>query len=143
MGTPPKYESYLVTARPIKKFARTMIPDSGIDWKVERALRCSDTEPVNFAGKYTLLETGCGTGCSEYCLVDRTNGKVYPGSDFTEDFPDGYHGPTGFQYRRDSTLLVVFHAVGFDYPVHVSYYVWEGTNLKFLDTEDVPNPQKD
>jgi hypothetical protein len=78
-AVPPRFESFPVEVHPIKKFARTKIPKTGVDWKMDRFLRSSDNEPVTFAGKYTFGEIGCGTGCVEYCLIDRTSGVVYPG----------------------------------------------------------------
>jgi hypothetical protein len=137
----PKFEFYSVKVHPIRHFAPTKIPKSGIDWKMDRFLRHSDDEPVAFADRYTFGEIGCGTGCIEYCLIDRTSGAVYPGTDFNQDFPNDYHGLTGFQFRRDSKLFVVYHAVGFEYPIHVSYYVWEGTKPKFLQTDEIRSPK--
>ena len=69
VAAPPKFESYPVALHPIKQFARTQIPKSGIDWKMEDYLHYSDKEPLNFADKYTLFDIGCGTGCIEYCLI--------------------------------------------------------------------------
>ena len=141
LAAPPKYESYSVIVHPIQKFARTQIPKSGIDWKMEEYLHYSDKEPLSFADKFTLFEIGCGTGCVEYCLIDRTSGAVYPGTDFNQDFPRDYHGLIGLRYRRDSRLLIVYHATAFDYPVHVSYYVWQGTNMTLLATNEIRAPK--
>ena len=137
-AAPPTFESYSVDVHPIKKSARTKIPKSGTDGKVDRFLRYSDDEPVTFAAKYTFGEIGCGAGCFEFCLIDRTTGKVYPGADFSSEYPRDYEGPTGFQYCRNSRLLIVYHALGAQYPVRVSYYVWDGTKLKLLETHDIP-----
>jgi len=137
LAAPPKYESYSVAVHPIQKFAQTQIPKSEIDWKMEEYLHYSDKEPLNFADKYTLFEIGCGTGCVEYCLIDRTSGVIYPGEYFIQDFPNDYDGSTGLQYRRDSRLLIVYHANGYEYPVHVNYYVWLGTNMTLLATNEI------
>jgi hypothetical protein len=137
----PEYESYSVVVHPIQKFACTQIPKSGIDWKTGRFLRYSDDEPRNFADRYTLGEIGCGTGCVEYCLIDRVSGAVYPGPDFNQDFPNDYHGLTGFHYRHDSRLFIVYHATAFEYPVHVSYYVWQSTNMTLLATNEIRAPK--
>ena len=133
----PPNGSFSVVVHPIQKFAHTQIPTAGIDYKVEQFLRYSDSEPLNFADKFTLGEIGCGTGCVEYCLIDRTSGAVFSGLDFNQDFPNDYNGPTGFYYRRDSRLFIVYHATAFQYPVHVSYYDWSGTNMTLLETNDI------
>jgi len=140
MGAPPNFESYRVTLHPIKNFAPTQIPKAGLDWKMEDYLHYSDNEPLNFADRFTLFDIGCGTGCVEFCLIDRKTGVVYPGTDFTQDFPHDYSGPFGLQFRRNSRLLVVYHAVGFEYPVHISSYVLDGTKMKLVQSEDIQAP---
>ena len=37
--------------------------------------------PVEFAGHYTLPRYGCGTGCTDFYIVDSVTGKVYDGFD--------------------------------------------------------------
>lgn len=139
--TSPKFESYLVARQPIKNAALTQIPKSGIDWKMEEYLHYSNDEPINFADKFTLFDIGCGTGCIEFCLIDRTTGTVYPGDDFTQDFPSDYNGPYGFQFHSNSKLLIVYYAEGYSYPIHVSYYVLDGTTLKLLESNEIQKPK--
>lgn len=31
---------------------------------------------ANFAGRYTIVRTGCGSGCTSNMIIDRTTGKV-------------------------------------------------------------------
>jgi hypothetical protein len=133
----PKFESYLVAHQTIKNLAPAQIPKSGIDWKMEEYLHYSNDEPPNFADKFTLFDIGCGTGCIEFCLIDKTTGTVYPGDDFNQDFPQDYNGPYGFQFHRNSRLLVVYSAEGFDYPIHVDYYILDGTKLKLLKSDSL------
>jgi hypothetical protein len=142
VAAPPAFESFAVPLHSITNFARIKIPKSGIDWKMEDYLRYSDDDPPNFADKYTLIDVGCGTGCFEFCLIDRTSGKVYPGKDFNCEYPADYHGPMYFQYHRDSRLLVVYESFGAQYPVHVKYYIWKGAKLKLLETHDIEAPKK-
>ena len=42
---------------------------------------------INFAGHYSLVAVGCGTGCSITAIVDARDGKAY--------FPDVLNGWTG------------------------------------------------
>lgn len=101
----------------------------------------SDREALNFADKFTLFQIGCGTGCVEFSLIDRTTGVVYPGKSFNQDFPRNYHGPMGLKYRRDSKLLVVYQASGYDYPVSVDSYLWDEATLKLLQHDELQAPK--
>jgi hypothetical protein len=138
----PQFESYSVTVHRLRKFAQTRIPQSSIDWKMERCLRESDKQALNFSDKYTLVEVGCGTGCSEFCLIDRSTGKVHPGMSVTMDFPKHYEGLAGFEYRRDSRLLIVRGAYEFHYPIFVNYYLWSQTKFDLLQSEQISEKKK-
>src|ERR1019366_1426147 len=110
--------------------------------KMRDYLHYSDKSPLNFADKYTLFEIGCGTGCLEFCLIDRTTGTMHPGMDFTTDFPLDYKGPGGFKYRRSSKLLVVYRANNFEYPILVDYYLWDGSGFKLLQTDKLQQKKR-
>jgi hypothetical protein len=138
----PQFESHSVTVHRLRKFAPTRIPQSSIDWKMERCLRESDKQPLNFSDKYTLVEVGCGTGCSEFCLIDRSTGKVHPGMSVAMDFPKDYKGLAGFEYRRDSRLLIVRGAYEFHYPIFVNYYLWSQTKFDLLQSEQISEKKK-
>ncbi|GAA4428056.1 hypothetical protein GCM10023188_11860 [Pontibacter saemangeumensis] len=55
------------------------------------AIRKALHEGVNFAGKYTVVTIGCGTGCQTHYVVDRESGRVLyklqgnAGASFTPD----------------------------------------------------------
>ena len=132
--THAEFESYSVPLRKITSFAPTKIPNDGVNWKMEDQLRFSDGEPLNFANKYTLFSIGCGISCVEFCLIDRTTGIVHPGMSFNQHFLADYEGPTGFIHRRDSRLLVVYHAA-LDEPIFADYYVWDGAKFTLLKQE--------
>jgi hypothetical protein len=55
---------------------------------------------VNFAGRYALVQFGCGMGCTQGYMIDLTNGQVAP-------LPLGNLTNAGIEYasRPDSTLL--------------------------------------
>ncbi|HSU53231.1 MAG TPA: hypothetical protein VLT36_04150 [Candidatus Dormibacteraeota bacterium] len=133
----PLFESNSVPLHRIPKFVPTNIPTNGLDWKMQEYLRYSDKVPLNFADKYTLLEAGCGTGCIEFCLIDRTTGVVHQGLDFTTDLPRDYTGPWGFKYSRKSRELVVYHGNNFQYPVFVDCYAWDGMRFTLLHTDKI------
>jgi hypothetical protein len=54
-------------------------------------------EGVNFAGKYTLVTVGCGTGCQTHYVVDRETGKVL----------DKVQSSMGARFKPNSRLLIV------------------------------------
>ena len=67
----------------------------------------------NFAGGYTVVHWGCGTGCAQIAVADARTGLVYwPPLEYA-DIPtpaDGEYGRDyeyGVGYRRDSRLLVL------------------------------------
>lgn len=98
----------------------------------------------DFADRYTLFSISCGTGCTEYVVIDRISGAIYPGESIILDFPSEYKGPYGLDYRRDSRLLVIYQAEGFSWPVHVSFYAWDGARINFIkktEIEQNPSPQ--
>lgn len=131
---PPSFEAYPVPLTRLRSPAPIAIPSAGLDWKMERTLRAANpADPPNFADTYTVVQVGCGTGCLEFALIDRRTGKVTPGAYFTLDFPSDYPGPYGFEFRRDSRLLVVRHAEGFAWPVHTTSFVWDGRKMNKLE----------
>lgn len=99
---------------------------------------------VNFAGHYTLVSAGCGTGCSISGMIDARNGNAYFPKEFTGwtgivgdyDPPDGEEPWT---FRADSTLLRVIGrpnigAVGEERygPSGIYYYKWTNDRLRLV-----------
>ncbi|MBF9254352.1 hypothetical protein I2I11_13685 [Pontibacter sp. 172403-2] len=54
-------------------------------------------EGVNFAGKYTVVTIGCGTGCQTHYVVDRETGRVL----------DKVQSSIGAKYSPDSRLFII------------------------------------
>ncbi len=78
-------------------------------------LREDAREGPNFAGHYTVVFWGCGTGCAQLAVVDARNGRVFwPPLEYI-DIPDREGDPG---YRLDSRLLVLTRA---NYDVRQSY----------------------
>jgi hypothetical protein len=109
-------------------------------------LRSRAASGPNFAGHYTLLTIGAGTGAVEIVVLDAATGQVF--------FPRGlplvqwagwWHEPYRAQYRRSSRLLVVYGWGGkpgslqsADGPYGVSYFVWDGrdfTRIAFVSRD--------
>jgi hypothetical protein len=91
----------------------------------------------DFAGAYTFVRIGCGTGCIEVAILDARNGAVF----FPKALPQincagWWHDPYGPQYRRDSRLLIVSGQAGdAESPFGVSYFEWTGTDFRLLRFE--------
>lgn len=99
--TRPNPASYPVRAR----FAgKTVMPDfRGRDREFNSfrtRIRDGMREGPTFAGRYTLIQIGCGAGCSFVILADNQTGRPV-------SFPRGgeEHMYLSLDYRRDSRLV--------------------------------------
>ena len=65
----------------------------------------------NFAGHYTIIEWGCGSGCIAFAIVDAVSGRIYYPIPF-DALALPYQGTAtgreykGLEYRLNSALLV-------------------------------------
>lgn len=92
----------------------------------------------DFAGRYTVVSWGCGSGCSAIAIVDAVTGRVFHpvrwASSTTstwrnEEFARPYGELVGF--RLDSRLLVVVGGINEDPALRgISYFVWEHERLR-------------
>ncbi|MEZ5347424.1 MAG: hypothetical protein R2681_17895 [Pyrinomonadaceae bacterium] len=107
------------------------------------SLRESLKEGVNFAGKYVVSITGCGTGCIQARIINAKNGAVYfpePLMVMSSTFELG--DADTIEFKPDSRLLIVNGYVSDgkdengDYKVTEDfgnwYYEWTGTKLKLI-----------
>ncbi|MBC8031983.1 MAG: hypothetical protein H7Z16_18010 [Pyrinomonadaceae bacterium] len=101
-------------------------------------------EGVNFAGHYTLVSVGCGTGCSISGMVDSRTGKAYFPKEFIGwtiivgdyDPPDGEEQWT---FRADSRLLRAIGRPNIGRPSEerygasgIYYYEWSKNRLRLV-----------
>ena len=88
---------------------------------------------INFAGKYTLIHKGCGAMCEHVFIVDRATGKIFTDTKIKD-------GKYGYLYKKDSRLLIANSEAFLDDTLTAynnlyatpEFYVWEGSNFKFL-----------
>ena len=88
-------------------------------------------EGPNFAGLYTVIEWGCGTGCQNYALVDAKTGAVY--------FPS-MNTSLGAEFRIDSNLFIANHPkyveearqAGGPEWLASEYYPWENNQFVLI-----------
>jgi len=94
---------------------------------------------INFAGRYTIVVMGCGTGCSITAIVDARNGNAY----FPREL-DGWNVEPGVYefgdneevqtFRTDSRLLKIIGAPRLSAderwgPGGIYYYEWKNNQL--------------
>ena len=90
------------------------------------AINTAYAKGVNFGGHYTFVEWGCGNPCQMSVVIDVNTGIVY----------DGVDGPLGYDFRKNSRMLIVNPpgSDGFypncDYCVPL-IYIWDEKNKKF------------
>ena len=93
-------------------------------------LREDSREGPNFAGHYTIVFWGCGTGCAQIAVVDAKTGRVYWLPLEWVDIPDPESGKV---FRLDSKLLIVTRS---NYDTRMSYteyyYLFENSRFRLL-----------
>jgi hypothetical protein len=91
----------------------------------------------NFAGHYTVVGIGCGSGCEIIAVVDAKNGKVYFPKGLSQVYTAGWwHEPAGPEFRINSRLLIVYGTANSeDAPYGISYFEWTGADFMLLRFE--------
>ncbi|MFC5474129.1 hypothetical protein [Paraherbaspirillum soli] len=114
-----------VRSHPRSRLFRTMI---GIGAK----------QAPNFAGHYTIVRWGCGSGCVSLAIVDANTGKVFHPASLHEvdnenvDY-DELIKPDGalIKYRLDSRLLIVVGGINENSALRgISYFEWRNNTLR-------------
>ncbi|HEV2882593.1 MAG TPA: hypothetical protein VGX24_15060 [Pyrinomonadaceae bacterium] len=135
---------------PVKEVYKGRVAPVVLDTKRARMfrsrLREDSRQGVNFAGHYTVVFWGCGTGCAQVAVVDARTGRVYwPPLDYT-DIPsppdeDPAHHPN---FRPDSKLLVLTRARYDGQGSYTAYYyLFDKNRFRLLRQaeEKVPDPE--
>ena len=147
----PRFEAYAVPVwrgRIAPVNLRSARGASNVRTRLREGVR---NEGVNFAGHYTFISIGCGTGCTHNAVVDARNGRVF--------FPDelsGWNfyigedwGVAGdedvFQYHANSRLLRAIGCRGGGESQQgvcgIHYYEWVNNRLRrvrFIRKSDPP-----
>lgn len=88
----------------------------------------------NFAGHYTLVQWGCGTGCAQVAIVDAKTGRVYfPPLEYSDIIDMEDEAVRSRFFRLDSRLLVLtlnLYDGGEKYMAH--YYLFDNGRFKLL-----------
>ncbi|GAB2811210.1 hypothetical protein [Ferruginibacter profundus] len=89
--------------------------------------------PINFGGRYTIVEKSCGAMCAYFYMVDRITGKIFV-------FPTEGDGKWGYRYQPGSNLLVGNSELLNDsmnryldqWQIVPEFYKWTGTRFAAL-----------
>jgi hypothetical protein len=101
----PRFEDY-----PVREVYKGPVAPVRLDGRMARMFRTRLREDSrsgpNFAGRYTVVVWGCGTGCAQMGVVDAVTGRVYfPPVDYM-DIPDMENEAERARwFRPDSRLL--------------------------------------
>ncbi|MDQ1612716.1 MAG: hypothetical protein QOG00_2647 [Pyrinomonadaceae bacterium] len=153
----PRFSDY-----PVKEIYRGRIAPVILDSKRARMFRSRLREDsragVNFAGHYTAVFWGCGTGCAQVAVVDARTGRVYwPPLEYTDipNSPEESEDKAAFaaqhrNFRPDSKLLVLTRNHYDGQGSYTAYYYLFDRNRfrllrqaeeRFPDTESSPSQQ--
>ncbi len=129
----PKFEDY-----PVKIYAGKTVPPKPPrpqDREVKCCYWAEDAGPINFAGKYRLVEDTCGTECVSIQIVDRVTGDHFVGDSYGYSYIFGLNPrselPEGPEYRATSRLLIV-HGCPFEVKCGTYFLLMNPRGLKKL-----------
>ncbi|HEX8559065.1 MAG TPA: hypothetical protein VF668_13250 [Pyrinomonadaceae bacterium] len=129
----PRFEDY-----PVREVYRGPVAPVRLDSRRARMFRTRLGEGArggpNFAGRYTVVVWGCGTGCAQMGVVDAVTGRVhFPPLDYA-DIPDMEDEAARSRwFRLDSRLLVLTrdHYDGRG-GYTAFYYLFDGVRFRLL-----------
>ena len=140
-GSPPDFAKFPVRsvyhgppAKPKFRSGSDIWPDS--DPRFRSAVEFELAKGANFAGSFTIVQTTCGSGCSYSVVIDTRTGKIFENLPFDMVVvpPGELHG---LSYRRESRLLIVEGFVNESKKPTRSFYVWEGTTFRLVQTAPI------
>ena len=113
------------------------VMESAQTQKFRTVLRESAKQGPNFAGHFTLVRIGCGTGCSRIAVIDAVDGTVvFPHTLSYVHVADWWHEPIEPEFSVGSRLVIVYGRAGSeDAPCGVSYYQWEQREFRLVRFE--------
>ncbi|MFL6285869.1 MAG: hypothetical protein ACJ74Q_22235 [Pyrinomonadaceae bacterium] len=129
----PRFEDY-----PVREVYKGPVAPVRLDSREARMFRTRLREDSragpNFAGRYTVVVWGCGTGCAQMGVVDARNGRVYfPPVEYM-DIPDMEDAEVRSRvFRLDSRLLVITKSLYDGQGTYMAYYyLFDGGRFRLL-----------
>ncbi len=129
----PQFEENRVSVQPIKKPVPVVLKGNPEARLYRSVLREGAAKGPNFAGRYTIVQWGCGAGCVDWAIVDAITGKAFF-IDNARDVSVARVTPLPLVFRLGSNLLVLLGAPKEDETRNgITYYLWNGKSLRQLD----------
>jgi hypothetical protein len=134
----PEYKKKPAPAKILTRFDR----------QFRAAIREGARKGPNFAGHFTIVSWGCGTGCNSFVIVDAASGQIYWTAPFsTIGMP--YEGAKsgreygGLDYKADSRLLVADGCPEDDNDkCGTHYYEWRNGSFRSIQFKPDPPVEK-
>lgn len=129
----PRFEDY-----PVRQIYRGRVAPVRIDSRRARQYRTRLSEDSrggpNFAGHYTVVHWGCGTGCAQVAVVDARTGRVYwPPVDYVDIPHPDIDRARRSGWRLDSRLLVLTKSHYDRYASYTAfYYLFDNNRFRLL-----------
>jgi hypothetical protein len=137
----PRFEDY-----PVREVYKGPVARARLDSRRARMFRTRLREDSrggpNFAGRYTVVVWGCGTGCAQMGVVDARDGRVYfPPVEYM-DIPDMEDAEARARwFRLDSRLLVVTKNLYDGQGTYTAYYfLFDNNRFRLLRKSEERTP---
>lgn len=132
LKNPKKFEDYKVKVY-TGKLAKPNLTNNEFRNDKEYVRMISDgceRNKINFGGYYTIITESCGAQCASLFIINRKTGRIYTGINPND-------GKDGFEFRKDSKLLIANANLFIDYKFEYYYkyfyqpefYIWNGENF--------------
>ena len=137
-ANPPRFEQYPVRGIYAGPLARPDVRSSTRSRIFRTMIREGAKSGINFAGHYTIVSWGCGSGCQGLAVVDAVSGKVHhPANLLAVDNNNVNFDELAkddeelVRFRPDSRLLIIIGGIN-EEPARrgISYFVWKNDRLK-------------
>lgn len=140
--TKPQFSDY-----PVKEIYKGAVASVRLDSAKARMFRTrlredSRTGP-NFAGHYTVVIWGCGTGCAQMGIVDSKTGRVYfPPVEWMDIIDMEDEQSRAYHFRLDSKLLVITKAkYDMQHSYTAFYYLFDNNRFRLLSKAEERSPE--
>lgn len=134
----PRYEDFPVSKIFRGKPARPLLARNPQARNFRTRLKEGALKGPNFAGHYTIVTWGCGSGCQQLAIIDAQTGRVYFPKALSTAIYSMMTTPdeAGLKYRLNSKLLVLVGWPNEDADTEnlagTFYYKWEKNDLKLI-----------
>jgi len=135
----PQFHAYQSETPAVIGRAAPLRLDSAFARQFRTRLREGAKLTPNFAGKYRLVQWGCGTTCVAGAVIDRNTGRVVP-LPFTVCCSVAHDEVfSAIEFRPDSRLIVFKGLRNEEGVDGMHFYTFDGHRFSFVTTVSVDN----